>query len=131
MLMKKIVLAAACCIPLCLCGCRRQKSIELNSLDVQNISPDREWAVVTVPYAALRTEADSSSSVSSHARSGDIFLVCGKKYVKAEPAPDDVKKIPQSEYVLWYKCGNGWIAQQLVAVYDTRLKAEAASRKRQ
>lgn len=124
MLMKKALAAFFCYIFMCVCSCRRQKGIELNSLDVQNISPDREWAVVTVPYAALRAEADSSSAVSSHARSGDIFLICGKKYVKAE-ADDGAK----TEYVLWYKFEKGWIAQPLVAVYDTRLKAASASKK--
>ncbi|MGN0730067.1 hypothetical protein [Treponema sp.] len=106
-----------------LCGCV-QKKIDLDFQEQTSIVPDQEWLVVTVPYAPFRVSADYSSEVCFHARSGDVFLICGKKRVKSEAA--DSKEI---KYNLWYKVEQGWIESSLVSIYDTKLKAQSVSRK--
>ena len=100
-----------------------QKKIDLNFQDESFIAPDQEWLVVTVPYAAFRVSADFSSEICFHARSGDIFLICGKQ--KVQVINTDEKK-SSKDYLVWYKVEQGWIDGSLVAVYDTKLKAEAA-----
>ena len=103
-----------------------QKKVYLNFQDESFIAPDQEWLVVTVPYAAFRISADFSSEICFHARSGDIFLICGKQKVQVVN-PDEKKS--SKDYLVWYKVEQGWIDGSLVAVYDTRLKAEAAAKR--
>ena len=103
-----------------------QKKVDLNFQDESFIAPDQEWLVVTVRYAAFRISADFSSEICLHARSGDIFLICGKQKVQVVN-PDEKKS--SKDYLVWYKVEQGWIDGSLVAVYDTRLKAEAAAKR--
>ncbi|WP_295797814.1 hypothetical protein [uncultured Treponema sp.] len=103
-----------------------QKKIDLNFQDESFIAPDQEWLVVTVPYAAFRVFADFSSEICFHARSGDIFLICGKQKVQVINAEE---KKSSKDYLVWYKVEQGWIDGSLVAVYDTKLKAETAAKR--
>lgn len=109
-----------------LSGCM-QKKVDLSFQDESSITPDQEWLVVTVPYAAFRLSADFSSEICFHARSGDIFLICGKRKVLLDDNTD--KKGSGKDYLLWYKVEQGWIDSSLVAVYDTKLKAESAAKR--
>lgn len=63
-------------------GCSVKRDINLNPHDEESITPDLQWAVVKVPYAVFRTDSDYDSEITCHARSGDIFLVCGSKTVR-------------------------------------------------
>ena len=103
-----------------------QKKIDLNFHDESFIASDQEWLVVTFPYAAFRVSADFSSEICFHARSGDIFLICGKQKVQVINAEE---KKSSKDYLVWYKVEQGWIDGSLVAVYDTKLKAEAAAKR--
>lgn len=110
-------------------GCSKEKAINLNPSD--GITPDQEWAVVKIPYAAFLEKTEYNSEVKSHGRSGDVFLVIGKEFVKKQVFDEDSEKNRknQDELELWYKFENGYLVASQVDVYDTKLKAMSASKK--
>ncbi|MBQ0040369.1 MAG: hypothetical protein KBS64_08085 [Treponema sp.] len=114
-------------------SCTKERSIELNSDDSLSITPDQEWAVIKVPYAAFLEECDYSSKVKIHARSGDVFLVKGKEFVKKEVEPQGKSRNRKAveEFETWYKFEEGCLSASLVDVYDTKLKAMSAAVKLQ
>ncbi len=100
-------------------SCRQNRTISFDSSKPLAITPGVEWAVVTVPYAAFREEAGFEHSVTSHARSGEIFMVQGKRFLKNEDSPD---------YTTWYLFEKGWLDASAIKVYDSQFKAETNSR---
>lgn len=110
-------------------GCFKEKEIILNPSD--GITPDQEWAVVKIPYAAFLEKTEYDSEVKSHGRLGDVFLVIGKEFVKKQFFDDESKKNrkSQEELELWYKFENGYLSASQVDIYDTKLKAMSASKK--
>ena len=117
-------------VVLSLCGCVRQKKIELDPQDAGNIAPDQLWAVVVVPYVAFHTEPDLSSEIVSHARSADIFPIMGLRRVPIPAQEDEGKrrhKTPSTATSTWYKFEQGWLDSLYLEVYDTKLKATQAA----
>ena len=110
-------------------GCFKEKEIILNPSD--GITPDQEWAVVKIPYAAFLEKTEYDSEVKSHGRLGDVFLVIGKEFVKKQFFDDESekKRKSQEELELWYKFENGYLSASQVDIYDTKLKAMSASKK--
>ena len=110
-------------------GCFKEKEIILNPSD--GITPDQEWAVVKIPYAAFLEKTEYDSEVKSHGRLGDVFLVIGKEFVKKQFFDDESEKNrkSQEELEVWYKFENGYLSASQVDIYDTKLKAMSASKK--
>lgn len=112
-------------------ACSKERVIDLNSLDSLSITPDQQWAVVKVPYVSFLENCDYSSTVLTHARGGDIFLVHGKNFVKKQSEVSTSKKYSKKieEIEVWYKFEEGFLSSSLVDIYDTKLKAKSASEK--
>ncbi|WP_407396895.1 hypothetical protein [Treponema sp.] len=129
--MKKIFTVFASFVFFFLLGCSKERTIDLNSSDSLSITPDQEWAVIKVPYAAFLQDCDYSSIVRAHARSGDVFLVKGKEFIKKEIEESNSKRRKKNveEFELWYKFEEGCLSASLVDIYDTKLKAQTASEK--
>lgn len=129
--MKKFFLLVVSAFILFCSGCRKEKSINLDFEASRGITPDQEWAVVVVPYAAFLEKCDYSANVKSHARRGDIFLVTGKEFVKKENEDNQTRRGKKNagEFECWYKFNQGCLSSSLVDIYDTKLKAEKAASK--
>ncbi|WP_318712552.1 hypothetical protein [Treponema sp.] len=127
--MKKIFLVLASVLVFFFSGCSKEKTIDLKSSDFLSITPDQEWAVIRVPYAAFLEDCDHSARVKTHARSGDVFLVKGKQFVKKSNADENSKRRRKTvdEFETWYRFEEGCLASSLVDIYDTKLKAQTAS----
>ncbi len=110
-------------------SCKNQKKIEIDSSNVVGITPDLEWAVVQLPYVAFRKDADFSSEVTFHARKGDIFLVKGKKNISFFIESENPKDKPTLKTSCWYYFSEGWLEENNIAIYDTKLKALEVSKK--
>ena len=81
------------------------------------VSPEVEWAVVSVPYAACYEETDYASAVTTHCRRGEVLVVQGRRTVKLETKTE-----------LWYAFDAGWIPAGSLAVYPNKLRADNAAR---
>ncbi|MCQ2240595.1 hypothetical protein [Treponema sp.] len=129
--MKRWLIVFLCAASLFISSCSKERTINLNSSDSLSITPDQEWAVIKVPYAAFLESCDYSSSVKTHARSGDIFLVKGKEFVKktVEDTGNKRRKKIVEEFETWYKFEEGCLSSSLIDIYDTKLKATSASEK--
>ncbi|MCI5830199.1 MAG: hypothetical protein SPJ89_06225 [Treponema sp.] len=127
--MKKLVFASVLFFSLFISGCTKERTINLNSEDLRCITPDQQWAVIKVPYAAFLESCDYSSAVKHHARTGDIFLVKGKEYVKKQQEENESRRNRKkiAEFELWYKFEEGCLDSSLVDIYDTKLKAQTAA----
>ena len=110
-------------------GCFKEKEIILNPSD--GITPDQEWAVVKIPYAAFLEKTEYDSEVTSHGRLGAVFLVIGQEFVKKQffYKKSEKNRKSQEELELWYKFENGYLSASQVDIYDTKLKAMSASKK--
>lgn len=131
--MNKIILVLVSVLSVFFASCTKERPISLNSADSLSITPDQEWAVIKVPYAAFLEDFDYGAGVKTHARSGDIFLVKGKQFVKKVSDDDASRRRRKSveEFETWYKFEEGCLAGHLVDIYDTKLKAQSASIKLQ
>ena len=129
--MKKIFLLFISASFFLFSGCRKEKPINLDFEASRSITPDQEWAVVVVPYAAFLEKCDYSANVKSHARRGDIFLVTGKEFVKKENQDNTTRRGKKNadEFECWYKFDQGCLSSSLVDIYDAKLKAENAASK--
>lgn len=128
--MKIPVLIFAALLSLMAAGCKKEKSIEINSSDFMTITPDLQWAVISVPYAAFLETCSYDASVKSHGRGGDVLLVTGKEFVR-KPADENSSsrnKSNNAELETWYKFTQGCISSSYVKIYDTKQKAETASK---
>lgn len=114
-----------------LAGCVKERNINLKSEDSMSITPDQHWAVVKVPYAAFLESSEYGSTVKTHARSGDIFLVKGKKFVRkvVDESGSSRSKKDVNEFETWYIFEEGFLNSSLLDIYDTKLKAENASKR--
>ena len=56
-------------------GCKQKKSVSLKDVDSLSLSPNIQWAVVTSPYVAFRTEPGYDQLVAKHGRSGAVLEV--------------------------------------------------------
>ena len=101
-------------------SCSQKKVISFDTSNPLAMTPGVEWAVVSVPYAAFRESPAYHSTVTAQARSGDIFMVKGKRFVKDSETKG-------SYYQTWFYFEKGWLEANSVKIYDTQLKAETAS----
>ncbi len=81
-----------------------------------NLADSSEWCVISVPYAAFKSEPSSVAEVVEHGRRSDIYEITGKKYITAN-----------KETIIWYQFEKGWLPESSVMVYENRLKAQTAS----
>lgn len=114
-------------------GCSKSKTIDLSHESYSDLAPGYEWAVVKVPYVAFRSGCGYSDTITGHARNGDIFLVKGSRFaeipVEADENTSKKKSVASSEKILWYEFDKGWLDQNSVTIYDTKLKAQSAAEK--
>lgn len=87
--------------------------IVLDNREPLALAPDVEWAVVTDPYAAYKTEVGWTSSVAGHCRKGEILQIKGKSV--------------DSNKETWYFFENGWLPENCLSVFNNRLKASSVS----
>lgn len=92
-------------------GCAKDGR-EADLSDADNIACSSQWCVITVPYAAFKTEPSSQADVGDHGRRSDIYEITGRKYVTEK-----------KKTVLWYKCEKGWLPEDSVIVCDNQFKA--------
>jgi len=99
----------------CLSSCNRKDEdvITLDNSEPLALAPDVEWAVITDPYAAYKTELGWTSAVAGHCRKGEILQIKGKSVDKNKEN--------------WYYFENGWLPGNCLSVFNNRLKAKAVS----
>lgn len=95
------------------CDKNDENPIILDDSEPLALAPNVEWAVVTDPYAAYKTEIGWTSSVSGHCRKGDILLIKGKSLDKNNEK--------------WFYFENGWLPGNCISVYNNRLKAKSVA----
>lgn len=110
-----LILVLAVLLPLFVTGCSKAGRIADLSVS-ENLANTSEWCVVTVPYAAFKTEPDSQAEVINHGRRSDIFEITGKKYITVG-----------KQTILWYQFDKGWLPESSVNVYENKLKAQTAA----
>ena len=96
-------------------GCKRNKEevILFDNTHPLSLAPDVEWALITDPYAAYRTDTDWNSTITNHCRRGEILQVYAKSIDK--------------EKTVWYKFEEGWLPQNCLSIYANRYKAQTAA----
>lgn len=82
----------------------------------QNLASSNEWCVISVPYAAFKSEPSSQAEVMNHGRRSDIYEITGRKYITEK-----------KKTVIWYQFDKGWLPESSVLVYDNQLKAQTAA----
>jgi len=95
------------------CKKNKEEVIELNETHPLSLAPDVEWALVTDPYAAYRSELDWNAPITNHCRRGEILQVFAKSMDK--------------EKTVWYKFENGWLPETCLTIYSNRYKAQTAA----
>lgn len=112
--MKKILLLCfVLVVVLSSCKKKENEDIIFDNSEPLALAPDVEWAVVTDPYAAYKSEKGWESSVTGHSRKGDILQIKGKSIDKNNE--------------VWYFFENGWLPQNCLSIYSNRLKAQTVS----
>ena len=114
--MKKIFyicLLFVCLLNFNSCQKNDETVIILDNSEPLALAPDVEWAVITDPYAAYKTEMGWTSSVAGHCRKGEILQIKGKSL--------------DSNKENWYLFENGWLPENCLSVFSNRLKASAVS----
>ncbi|MBQ0168119.1 MAG: hypothetical protein KBT02_13520 [Treponema sp.] len=89
---------------------------EADLSDSVNLAASNQWSVVSVPYAAFKSEPSESADVIDHGRRSDYYEIKGKKYVT-----------DKKETILWYQFEKGWLPESSVIVFDNQLKARTAA----
>ncbi|MFA6937152.1 MAG: hypothetical protein WCQ67_02850 [Treponema sp.] len=102
------------------CSCNKNKDIVFDEKSDEYLTPGVEWAVVTDPYAAYRTNAGFENTVSGEGRRGDIVLVIGKCSVNNKGSSSE-------ETTEWYKFEKGWLDSSVISLYDNKMKAVSAA----
>ena len=110
-------------------GCKQKKSVSLKDVDSLSLSPNIQWAVVTSPYVAFRTEPGYDQLVAKHGRRGAILEVLGKQYIREEKIEDENARRPKKivTYATWYLFTDGWLEETDVSIYDNRLRAQSVA----
>lgn len=107
-------------ISVMICSCNKNKDIVFDEKSADYLTPGVEWAVVTDPYAAYRTDAGFENTVSGEGRRGDIVLVIGKCFVNN-------KESSSEGTTEWYKFEKGWLDSSVISLYDNKMKAVSAA----
>ena len=102
-------------LPVFITSCHKNKeeTIEFHETHPLSLAPDVEWALITDPYAAYRSDIDWNASVTNHCRRGDILQVYAKSIDK--------------EKTVWYKFEEGWLPETCLSIYSNRYKAQTAA----
>ncbi len=111
---------AAIIVTLALTDCQKNKTIEFDPETKGALTPWVQWAVIIEPYAAFRSDCGFENEVTDEGRLGEILEVVGKSSVKNSASSP-------TGYTVWYKTSKGWIDENLVYIYDNKLKAQSAS----
>lgn len=114
--MKNILCAGfifVCLFSLVSCHKNDDTVIVLDNSEPLALAPDVEWAVITDPYAAYKTEMGWASAVAGHCRKGEILQIKGKSV--------------DSNKENWYFFENGWLPGNCLSVFSNRLKASSIS----
>lgn len=116
----RFLLIAFFSVVLLLTSCTKKNVIEKVVLPKDTaISTSMQYAVIVEPYVSLRDKPSDDGITSSHARSGDVFVV---EAIKAE--------MRNGKQVLWINLENaGWLISSSVRLYPTKEKASTAAKK--
>jgi len=105
-------------------GCSKNTEMkEINLPPTSVLKVQSSWAVITAPHLRLREEPSVSSRVIRYLRKGFVLEVI-QKTTKME--------IIEGETNYWYRVNfdglNGWVYGSYLMMFDSKEKAEAASR---
>ena len=95
------------------CKQKKEDVIEITEEHPLSLAPDVEWALITDPYAAYRSDIDWNAEITSHCRRGDILQVNAKSIDKQK--------------TVWYKFEQGWLPETCLSIYSNRYKAQTAA----
>lgn len=96
-------------------GCTKTGRVaDLSSSD--NLASSNEWCVISVPYAAFKSEPSEQAEVIEHGRRSDMYEIIGRKYVTEK-----------KQTMIWYQFEKGWLPESSVIVYQNKFKAKTAS----
>ena len=95
------------------CHINKEEVIEFNESHPLSLAPDVEWALVTDPYAAYRSDIEWNAEITNHCRRGDILQVYAKSIDKQK--------------TVWYKFEQGWLPETCLSIYSNRYKAQTAA----
>jgi hypothetical protein len=97
------------------CSKKQEEIITFDDSHPLSLAPDVEWALITDPYVAFRSEIDWNGKITGHIRRGEILQVLAKSMDK--------------EKNVWYKFEQGWLPQSCLSIYTNRYKAKSAAEK--
>ena len=95
-------------------SCQKQKEevIVFDDTYPLALAPDVEWALITDPYAAYKSDMNWNANIFGHCRKGEILQVLGKSI--------------DSDNSVWYKFEEGWLPSSCLSIYSNRYKAQTA-----
>lgn len=92
------------------CNKVQKNPLVLDNSDPHSLSSDVNWLVITEPYVAAKKEPDWNSSISFHAKKGDVFEIKGKSYSQKNK--------------VWYIVENGYLEDKSVSVFSNYYQAK-------
>ena len=103
-----------------LTSCTKKNEIEKIVLPQDTaIAYSMRYAVIIEPYVSFRDKPSDDGITSSHARSGEVFVV---EAIKAE--------MKNGKQILWINLKDaGWLTSSSVRLYATKEKASTAAKK--
>ena len=110
---KSILFLLFLAILLVSCHKKQEEVIAFDDTYPLSLAPDVEWALITDPYAAFRSDIDWNADITGHVRRGEILQIYAKSTDKQKNT--------------WYKFEEGWLPQTCLAVYTNRDKAQTAA----
>ena len=110
---KSILFLLFLAILLVSCHKKQEEVIAFDDTYPLSLAPDVEWALITDPYAAFRSDTDWNADITGHVRRGEILQIYAKSTDKQKNT--------------WYKFEEGWLPQTCLAVYTNRYKAQTAA----
>lgn len=101
-------------------GCTKKEGFEKIVLPSDTaITNSMQYAVIIEPYVSFRDKPSDDGITSSHARSGEIFVV---EAIKSE--------MKNGKQILWVNLKDaGWLTSSSIRLYSTREKASTAAKK--
>ena len=107
------ILLLFCTLIISSCKKNKEEVISFNESHPLSLAPDVEWALITDPYAAYRSDIEWNADVTNHCRRGDILQVYAKSIDKQK--------------TVWYKFEEGWLPETCLTIYSNRYKAQTAA----
>ena len=103
-----------------LLSCKKKEGFEKIILPSDTaITNSMQYAVVIEPYVSFRDKPSDDGITSSHARSGEGFVV---EAIKVE--------MKNGKQILWVNLKDaGWLTSSSIRLYSTREKASTAAKK--